>query len=106
MSFWNQPPYLWDLPEEPIGQPIEHPHATTVLLLGALSVLCCGALGPVAWTMGKRALTQIDLSAGAYGGRTQVMVGYVLGIIGTVLMVAVAFLFVLLQLGPPPAHPH
>ncbi len=86
-------------PDEPIGQPVEHPHATTVLLLGALSVFCCGALGPVAWAMGKRALDQIEYSGGAYGGRAQVMVGYVLGIIGTILMVLVAILFLLVLIG-------
>ncbi|RDI66100.1 DUF4190 domain-containing protein [Nocardia pseudobrasiliensis] len=86
-------------PDEPIGQPVEHPHATTVLLLGALSVFCCGALGPVAWAMGKRALDQIEYSGGAYGGRAQVMVGYILGIIGTILMVLVAILFLLVLIG-------
>ncbi|MCX4093523.1 DUF4190 domain-containing protein [Nocardia sp. alder85J] len=96
---WNQPPYYWGLPDEPIGSPVEHPHATTVLLLGALSVLCCGALGPVAWVMGKQALTQIDRSGGALGGRSQVLVGYILGMVGTGLMVAMAVLFVLILLG-------
>ncbi|MCM6772829.1 DUF4190 domain-containing protein [Nocardia sp. CDC159] len=90
------PPYF---PDEPIGQPVEHPHATTVLLLGALSIFCCGALGPVAWVMGKRALDQIEYSGGAYGGRTQVMVGYILGIVGTILMVLMATLFLLLLIG-------
>ncbi|MBF6332762.1 DUF4190 domain-containing protein [Nocardia transvalensis] len=92
----NQPPYWFD---QPIGQPVEHPHATTVLVLGALSVFCCGALGPVAWAMGRRALDQIDVSGGAYGGRTQVMVGYVLGIIGTILMILMATLFLLILIG-------
>ncbi|WP_306363821.1 DUF4190 domain-containing protein [Nocardia sp. CC227C] len=81
---------------QPIGQPVEHPHATTVLLLGSLSVFCCGALGPVAWALGRRALNDIEASGGAVGGRVQVLVGYVLGIIGTILMVLVAFLFLMM----------
>ncbi|MQY18035.1 DUF4190 domain-containing protein [Nocardia macrotermitis] len=96
---WNQPPY-WEgeLPDQ-IGQPVEHPHATTVLLLGALSIFCCGALGPVAWVLGKQALSQIERSGGQLGGRSQVLIGYVLGVVGTVLMVLVAIVFLLMVLG-------
>jgi hypothetical protein len=92
-------PFFGDLPEEPIGQPVEHPHATTVLLLGALSVFCCGALGPIAWAMGKRALDQIERSGGGFGGRSQVVVGYTLGVIGTILMVVVAVIYLMILVG-------
>ncbi|MFI6870606.1 DUF4190 domain-containing protein [Nocardia sp. NPDC050406] len=84
---------------QPIGSPVEHPHATTVLLLGTLSVFCCGALGPVAWALGRRALSDIEASGGAYGGRIQVVVGYILGVIGTILMIFVAFLFLMMLIG-------
>ncbi|MEV0298130.1 DUF4190 domain-containing protein [Nocardia sp. NPDC050710] len=87
------------IPNAPIGQPVEHPNATAVLWLGAASIFCCGALGPVAWALGKRALDQIEDSGGAFGGRAQVLVGYILGIIGTVLMVIFATLFILIMLG-------
>ncbi|MFF2553094.1 DUF4190 domain-containing protein [Nocardia sp. NPDC058058] len=87
------------IPQQPIGAPTEHEHATAVLLLGALSVFCCGALGPVAWALGRRALNDIEASGGAYGGRVQVVVGYVLGIIGTILMVVFGILFLLLAIG-------
>ncbi|WP_054816655.1 DUF4190 domain-containing protein [Nocardia arizonensis] len=87
------------IPDKPIGQPIEHPNATAVLFLGAISVLCCGITGPVAWALGRRALDQIEESGGAYGGRAQVLVGYVLGVIGTILMIVMAVLFLLIMLG-------
>ncbi|MFR9771296.1 DUF4190 domain-containing protein [Nocardia sp. SC052] len=87
------------IPNQPIGAPVEHPNATAVLFLGAASVLCCGVLGPVAWTLGRRALDQIEESGGAYGGRAQVVVGYVLGVIGTVLMIVFALLFLFIVLG-------
>ncbi|WP_040788194.1 DUF4190 domain-containing protein [Nocardia paucivorans] len=87
------------IPNQPIGQPVEHPHATAVLVLGALCPLCCGITGPVAWVLGKRALDQIEASGGAYGGRTQVVVGFTLGVIGTILMIIMAVLYVLLLLG-------
>ncbi|WP_067569001.1 DUF4190 domain-containing protein [Nocardia acidivorans] len=86
------------IPQQPIGAPTEHENATAVLLLGALSVFCCGALGPIAWALGRRALNDIEASGGAYGGRVQVMVGYVLGIIGTILMVIFGILFLLLAI--------
>lgn len=87
------------IPNVPIGKPVEHPHATAVLFLGALSVLCCGLTGPVAWALGKRALDQIEESGGAYGGHTQVVVGFILGVIGTVLMIVMAVLFLVVLLG-------
>lgn len=49
--------------------------------------------------LGKRALDQIEASGGAYGGRTQVVVGFTLGVIGTILMIIMAVLYVLLLLG-------
>ncbi|MFQ6399012.1 DUF4190 domain-containing protein [Nocardia sp. KC 131] len=87
------------IPNQPIGQPVEHPNATAVLFLGAVSLLCCGLLGPVAWALGRRALSQIEESGGAYGGRTQVTVGLILGIIGTILMIIWAVLFLLIMVG-------
>ncbi len=70
-----------------------------MLLLGVLSLFCCGVLGPLAWVLGRRALNDIEASGGAYGGRVQVMVGYVLGIIGTLWMIALAILFILMIIG-------
>ncbi|MEU6564466.1 DUF4190 domain-containing protein [Nocardia nova] len=93
-----QPDYWGSLPEPPTGNPVEHPHATTVLLVGVLSLFCCGALGPVAWVMGKRALDEIEMSGGTIGGRSQIMVGYIVGIVGTFMMVLVAGIFLLMLL--------
>ncbi|MBO0855896.1 MAG: DUF4190 domain-containing protein [Nocardia sp.] len=93
-------PDFWDeLPEPPEGSPVEHPHATTVLLVGVMSVLCCGVLGPVAWVMGRRALDEIDISGGTVGGRSQVMIGYFAGIAGTVIMIITACIFLLTVVG-------
>ncbi|QLY31447.1 DUF4190 domain-containing protein [Nocardia huaxiensis] len=87
------------IPQQPIGSPVEHNYATTVLLLGVLSLFCCGITGPMAWVLGRRALNEIDASGGALGGRTQVMVGYVAGIVGTFFMIFFAFLYLLMILG-------
>lgn len=79
---------------EPIGGPIEHPRATMILILGGMSLFCCGAIGPVAWVMGARALTEIDESRGYYGGRSQVLLGYILGIVGTAAAIIYGLFFI------------
>jgi hypothetical protein len=61
-----------------------------VLVLGILSLVVCGILGPFAWSMGSRALREIDdsqLTATPLGGRETVNVGRILGMVATVLMV-------------------
>jgi hypothetical protein len=78
-------------PQFPYGRPVEdHPEATTILVLGILSLVVCGILGPFAWSMGNRALRDIDASQGtqaALGGRSSVNAGRICGMIATVLLV-------------------
>ncbi|MGV9414251.1 DUF4190 domain-containing protein [Nocardia sp. NPDC003693] len=66
--------------------PPDHPQATTVLILGILSLVLCQFLGPVAWVMGKRARDEIDASHGTLGGRGMVNAGYICGIVATCLL--------------------
>ena len=75
------------------GFPVDHPKGMTVLILGILSLVCCGPLGIVAWVMGNTALREIDAEPGRYGNRQLVQIGRILGIVGAVL-----FLFGLLWL--------
>jgi hypothetical protein len=52
-------------------------------------------ISPFAWVTGKRTLAEIDASQGRWGGRGQAQAGYVLGIVGTVLLgLGVAFLVI------------
>lgn len=62
-------------------------NATLILVLGILSLVCCGLLGPVAWIMGNNALRDIDAGIGNPSDRGMVVAGRVLGIIATVLMI-------------------
>ena len=94
----GQPPY----PQEPYQQPWQqpgypqagyqtqyppdHPKATTSLVLGILGVVLCQVVAPFAWVMGKRTLDEIDASQGTVGGRGAAQAGYILGIVGTVLL--------------------
>jgi len=64
----------------------DHPKATTALVLGILGVVLCQVLAPFAWSIGKKTVAEIDASRGAVGGRGSAQAGYVLGIVGTVLL--------------------
>lgn len=91
----NQPPGYGQVPPPPGAYPSQgqvqyapdHPKATTSLVLGILALVLCQLLGPFAWSMSKRTLNEIDASQGRVGGRSAAQVGYVLGIIATVLLV-------------------
>jgi hypothetical protein len=90
----------------PPGPPrFEHPQGTTVIVLGALSLLSCGICGPFAWSMGTKALAEIDLDPMRYSNRELVNLGRILGIVGTVLLGAqilfglLPFLFFFVILG-------
>jgi hypothetical protein len=67
--------------------PQPHPQGTTILVLGILSIVICGILGPIAWVMGNNAVAEIDRNPAAYSNRSTVNAGRICGIIGTVLLV-------------------
>ena len=84
----------------PPFRPQDHPQTTTILILGILGLVGCGVLGPFAWSMGNKALREIDASNGQLGGRDTVNVGRILGMIATIILgVAVVFIVVLLAVG-------
>jgi hypothetical protein len=85
---------------QPSGYPSQqyapdHPRATTSLVLGILGVVLCQILAPFAWAMGKRTLDEIDASQGTVGGRGAAQAGYILGIVGTVLLALGVIFFVI-----------
>ena len=84
-------------PGYPVAHAPDHPRATTCLVLGILGVVLCQVIAPFAWQMGKRTVSEIDASQGRLGGRGSAQAGYVLGIVGTVLLglFAIYILFVI-----------
>jgi hypothetical protein len=77
-----------------VGRPGEHPQGTTILVLGILSLVVCGVLGPFAWSMGNTALREMDANPQiSYTNRGSVTAGRICGIIGTVLL-ALGLVFV------------
>ena len=78
---------------------VEHPQGTTVLVLGILSLVICGLLGPFAWSIGNRALAEIDAAApGYYSNRGQVVAGRICGIVASILLI-VGVVVVIVLLG-------
>ena len=76
----------------------DHPDSTTVLILGILGISVCQVIAPFAWVKGARVKREIEESGGKLGGRSHVQLGYVLGIVGSVLLAlyVVGFLVYLL----------
>lgn len=76
--------------------PREHPKGTQILVLGILSLVCCGVLGPFAWVMGNNARNEMNAQPGViWTNRGNVTAGWVCGIIGSVLLVLGVVYFVL-----------
>jgi hypothetical protein len=79
----------------PVQYAPDHPKATTSLVLGILGVVLCQVIAPFAWSMGRKTLNEIDASQGRVGGRGAAQAGYILGIVGTVLL-ALSVLFIVI----------
>lgn len=77
------------------GYPAEYPNGTTILLLGILGLIVCQVLSPIAWVMGHNARKAIASTPGVqYSNQGSVTAGWVMGIIGTVLLILTVVLFV------------
>ena len=86
---YSEPPPPPQYGGPPPGAPApNHPRSTLILVLGILSIPCCGLFtGIPAIILGRTALAEIDGAPGQYSGRGQVNAGYICGIVGTVLSV-------------------
>jgi hypothetical protein len=80
--YGNYPPNQYGGPPYAVAPP-DHPQATTVLILGIVSVAVCGFVAPFAWVIGNRVVREIDASHGQLGGRSQAQVGRIIGIVYT-----------------------
>ena len=74
-------------PPPPGGMPQNHGSATTALILGILSFVCCGLLGIPAYIIGKRAEREIQASNGTLTGEGMAKAGWILGLIAMILLV-------------------
>lgn len=93
-SGYSQPGYGYT--NYGVGQ--DHPQGTTVLVLGLLSLVFCAFTGPFAWSMGNRALRDIDAEPHRYNNRSTVVVGRIMGIITSCLLILGVLFFGLIIL--------
>ena len=64
------------------------PHrATTVLVLGILSLVVCAICGPIAWVMANKDRAQMNAGLMDPSGLDQTKAGRICGIIGTVFLI-------------------
>ncbi|MDT0200740.1 DUF4190 domain-containing protein [Nocardioides sp. AE5] len=93
------PPPGWGVPHQPgyapyqyVPPPPPHPAASTSLTLGLISLiggmLCYVPIlmAPYALIHGRRTVREIDAEPGRWSGRESASAGYILGIIGTVIL--------------------
>jgi hypothetical protein len=75
----------------------EHPAGTTVLVLGILSLVICGLLGPIAWVKGNNAKREMDSQPGVqWSNRGSITAGRICGMIASILLIVGVVVFVLL----------
>ena len=83
----GQPQQPWQTaPQAPMQYAPDHPRAITALVLGILGIVLCQLVAPFAWVIGKRTVDEIDGSGGRMGGRGQAQAGYILGVIGSLIL--------------------
>jgi hypothetical protein len=94
---------MTDLPQPPIsptppGAPYpEQGQATTVLVLGILSIVLCQVLGPVAWKLGSDEIRAITEGRRPPEGLGLAQAGRICGIVGSCLL-GLAILLVIFSL--------
>jgi hypothetical protein len=74
-----------------------HPAGTTILVLGILSLVICGILGPIAWVKGNNAKREMDAQPQVtWTNRGSVTAGRICGIIATALLALSVLLVIIL----------
>lgn len=82
-------------PPSPFPATRNHDSATTALILGVLGITMVPGLGIVAWILGSKAIADMDAQPQVvWGNRDHATIGRILGIIGTVLVIAILLFIV------------
>ncbi len=83
-----------------VGTVREYPGGSTILVLGILSLVICGILGPFAWSMGNKAIKAIDSDRGTtYTNRGAINAGRICGIISTCLLALGVVVLIIIAAG-------
>ncbi len=73
--------------------------AIVALVLGILGLACCPPTAIVAWIVGKQELSAIAKGESSAQGRGLALAGFILGIVGTVIIAGVIIIYALIFLG-------
>lgn len=84
MERWHQQPMAPLPPPPPPLEPYLPSNATTVLIMGIISISVCGLAGPFAWKMGNDELARIDMDLADPNKRGEATAGRMLGIVSTI----------------------
>ena len=76
-------------PVAPSSEPPRSSKATTILVIGIISIICCQIAGPVAWYMGRQELSQIRAGAVSMQDEGTAKIGMILGMISSILLMLV-----------------
>jgi hypothetical protein len=70
------------------------------MILGILGIAVCGICAPFAWSIGSKAVKEIDANPAAYSGRSEANAGKIMGIVGSCLLIAgLAFVALFIVIG-------
>jgi hypothetical protein len=69
------------------------PRGGTIMVLGILSLVVCGLLGPIAWSMGNEELRRIDRGEVDPSTRGNVSAGRICGMIASIMLIVVVAFF-------------
>ena len=88
------------MPTGPTYVPVHvEPHrGGTILVLGILSLVICGLLGPIAWIMGSIDLAKMRRGEMDNSGYGITQAGWILGIIGTILSAVMFFVLLIIAI--------
>lgn len=73
-------------PTEQTYGPPRSSQATTILVIGIISIICCQIAGPIAWYLGRQELNRIRAGMLSSQDEGTAKAGMILGIISSVLL--------------------
>lgn len=80
----------------------EHPQATIAMVLGIIGVCGFHICAPIAWYLASKAKKEIAAAPGTYQEGGSLQAGYVMGIIGTIMLilaVIIVIFYILMLVG-------
>jgi len=87
---------LDDYDDAPTGRRVEPHRGVMILVFGILGLMVCFIFGIIAWVMGKGDLQKMKAGQMDREGEALTRVGYILGIVSTVIVLAAFVIWLLI----------